>query len=160
MFLRYCTMLCSFAIEGGCCQSSACRAATGSVYLREVCPRGRAHTRAHWNCSGARGPVKVGSEFARQLPLAESRGLHLPGSGGAIRSAVYACIAQVPAHPYRVRIRRPVDCLGGAADLPAQWPVSVGAVPPNVARLPIAGWHWATHHLSPGLPNTARGYPA
>jgi len=28
-----------------------------------------------------------------------------------------ACASQVPAHPYRVRIRRPVDCLGGAAPL-------------------------------------------
>src|SRR5258708_39668985 len=42
-------------------------------------------------------------------PIAKARGLHLPGSGGAFRSAVYAC-AQVPAHPYLVRIRRPVDC--------------------------------------------------
>jgi hypothetical protein len=40
--------------------------------------------------------------------LASARGLHLPGSGGAFRSAVDAC-AQVPALPSPVRIGRLVD---------------------------------------------------
>ena len=42
-------------------------------------------------------------------PIAEARGWHLPGSGGAFRSAVHAR-AQVPAHPYPVCIGRLADC--------------------------------------------------
>jgi hypothetical protein len=38
-------------------------------------------------------------------PERKARGLHPPGSGGAVRSAVDAC-AQVCAYPYRVHIRR------------------------------------------------------
>src|SRR5262252_5747330 len=45
--------------------------------------------------------------------MAEARGLRLPGSGGAFRSAVDA-YAQVPVHPYLVRIRRWVDNQRGA----------------------------------------------
>ena len=58
---------------------------------------------ASWRPRGVAGDRQV------NYPIAKARGLHLPGSGGAFRSAVYAC-AQVPAHPYLVRIRRPVDC--------------------------------------------------
>jgi hypothetical protein len=90
-----------------------------------------------------------------QLPRSYSQGL---ATGEDHSVAIKRRCA--PTTLYWVRIRRPVDCLGGAAGLPAQWPVGVGAVPPNVARLPIAGWPWATHHLSPGVPNTARGYSA
>jgi len=68
----------------------------------------------------------------------------------------------MPPFPYRVRIWRPVDCLGGARACTPSGPQVAGRShqPPSARRLPIAGGHCLAHHLSPGVPNTARGYSA
>jgi hypothetical protein len=85
-----------------------------------VCPSGRDRHRSmlHVAARGRWFTIDAWGVGTVNYPLASARGLHLG------RFTLTPSGALLPVHPYRVRIRRPVDCLRGAVR-----PVDVQAAP-------------------------------